>query len=262
MADRELAAPRRAGSGAIAPPGCGRSGPGQARRRARRSRRCNACRVRGTRGNADSRRHPAVHRPPGRCLPHELRRPACRRLQRHAQALTRAEPDRGLLAISRGILERLGVQVDVVRIVDHVIPPGVWPDMTTQGYERDDFPRIYRELVEPADIILIAGPIWLGDQSSPDAHRHRAPVRVLRRGQRRRPVVLLRQGRRRRDDRQRGRRQACQRPGPLCPPAHRPHDPAPVRRLLERRGRPRRLLLRPRQRRPGERLDHPQHRRS
>jgi multimeric flavodoxin WrbA len=26
----------------------------------------------------------------------------------------------------------------VVRTVDHVIPPGVWPDMTTQGYERDD----------------------------------------------------------------------------------------------------------------------------
>ena len=50
--------------------------------------------------------------------------------------------------------------------MDHVIPPGVWPDMTTQGYERDDFPRIYRELVEPADIIIIAGPIWLGDQSS------------------------------------------------------------------------------------------------
>src|SRR3954470_23694951 len=73
----------------------------------------------------------------------------------------------GLLAISRGILERVGVAVDVVRTVDHVIPPGVWPDMTTQGYERDDFPDIYRQLVEPANIILIAGPIWLGDQSSP-----------------------------------------------------------------------------------------------
>ena len=71
-----------------------------------------------------------------------------------------------LLAITRGLLERLGVRVDAVRTVDHVIPPGVWPDMTTQGYDRDDFPRIYRELVEPADIILIAGPIWLGDQSS------------------------------------------------------------------------------------------------
>jgi multimeric flavodoxin WrbA len=72
----------------------------------------------------------------------------------------------GLLAISRGLLERVGVRVDEVRTVDHVIPPGVWPDMTEHGYERDDFPRIYRDLVAPADIILLAGPIWLGDQSS------------------------------------------------------------------------------------------------
>ncbi|MEO6497164.1 MAG: flavodoxin family protein [Solirubrobacteraceae bacterium] len=72
----------------------------------------------------------------------------------------------GLLAISKGVLEKVGVQVDEVRTVDHVIPPGVWPDMTKQGYDRDDFPKIYRELVEPADIIIIAGPIWLGDQSS------------------------------------------------------------------------------------------------
>src|SRR3954452_12320583 len=57
----------------------------------------------------------------------------------------------GLLANSKGLLERLGVRVDVIRTVDHVIPPGVWPDMTAQGYERDDFPKLYRELVEPAD---------------------------------------------------------------------------------------------------------------
>jgi multimeric flavodoxin WrbA len=38
--------------------------------------------------------------------------------------------------------------------------------MREHGYDNDDFPQIYRELVEPADIILIAGPIWLGDQSS------------------------------------------------------------------------------------------------
>src|SRR3954454_6259435 len=72
----------------------------------------------------------------------------------------------GLLAIARGILERVGVKVDVIRTVDHVIPPGEWPDMTAQGYERDDFTAMYRELVERADILLIAGPIWLGDQSS------------------------------------------------------------------------------------------------
>ena len=72
----------------------------------------------------------------------------------------------GLLAIVRGILERTGVTVNQIRTVDHEIPPGVWPDMRDHGYDTDDFPDIYRTLVEPADIILIAGPIWLGDQCS------------------------------------------------------------------------------------------------
>jgi len=72
----------------------------------------------------------------------------------------------GLLAIARGIMERVGVRVDEVRTVDHDIPPGVWPDMREHGYANDDFPALYRELVEPADIVVIAGPIWLGDQSS------------------------------------------------------------------------------------------------
>jgi multimeric flavodoxin WrbA len=72
----------------------------------------------------------------------------------------------GLLAIPRGIWERVGVQVDEIRTVDHDIPPGLWPDMRDHGYDTDDFPRIYRDLVVPADIVVIAGPIWLGDQSS------------------------------------------------------------------------------------------------
>ncbi|MGI8713408.1 MAG: flavodoxin family protein [Solirubrobacteraceae bacterium] len=72
----------------------------------------------------------------------------------------------GLLAIPRAIFERTGARVDELRTVDHEIPPGVWPDMREHGYERDAFPEIYRELVVPADMILIAGPIWLGDQSS------------------------------------------------------------------------------------------------
>lgn len=72
----------------------------------------------------------------------------------------------GLLAIVRSILDRVGVGVTEVRTVDHEIPPGVSPDMREHGYERDDFPDIYREVVEPADIVLITGPIWLGDQSS------------------------------------------------------------------------------------------------
>ncbi len=72
----------------------------------------------------------------------------------------------GLLEIVRTILDRVGVNVVEIRTVDNEIPPGVWPDMREQGYDRDDFPDIYRASVQPADIILIAGPIWLGDQSS------------------------------------------------------------------------------------------------
>lgn len=71
-----------------------------------------------------------------------------------------------LVDISRHIMTSLGVGVDTIRTVDHDIPPGVWPDMRTQGYDADDFPDIYRRFVEPADMILLATPIWLGDQSS------------------------------------------------------------------------------------------------
>ena len=72
----------------------------------------------------------------------------------------------GLLDISVGIMRSLGVTVDVVRLVDHVVPPGVYPDMREHGWDHDDFPDIYRRLVAPADILMLAGPIWLGDNSS------------------------------------------------------------------------------------------------
>jgi multimeric flavodoxin WrbA len=72
----------------------------------------------------------------------------------------------GLITIVRGIYERVGVSVTEIRTVDHVMPPGVWPDMREHGYDEDAFPTLYRETIAPADILLIAGPIWLGDQSS------------------------------------------------------------------------------------------------
>lgn len=71
-----------------------------------------------------------------------------------------------LMGISRHILDGVGARTDVVRTVDHVIPPGVQPDMREQGWERDDFPQIYNDLIAPADIVVLATPIWLGDQSS------------------------------------------------------------------------------------------------
>jgi multimeric flavodoxin WrbA len=72
----------------------------------------------------------------------------------------------GLVAIVRGIFDRVGVQTTDIRTADRDIPPGLWPDMREHGYESDEFPDIYREHVKPAHILVIAGPIWLGDQSS------------------------------------------------------------------------------------------------
>lgn len=72
----------------------------------------------------------------------------------------------GLIGISASIMEELGVTADVVRLVDHTIPPGVQPDMREHGWDVDDFPDIYRQYIEPADILVLASPIWLGDQSS------------------------------------------------------------------------------------------------
>lgn len=71
-----------------------------------------------------------------------------------------------LVDVSRHIMRGVGARVDTVRVVDHVIPPGVQPDMREHGWDRDDFPQIYHDLIEPADIVVLAGPIWLGDQSS------------------------------------------------------------------------------------------------
>ena len=71
----------------------------------------------------------------------------------------------GLLRIPIEILEANGVQVQVVRAVDHVLAPGVQPDMTEHGFDRDDWPAIY-EQVATADIFIIGTPLWLGEKSS------------------------------------------------------------------------------------------------
>ncbi|MFD3438596.1 flavodoxin family protein [Streptomyces sp. NPDC058685] len=71
----------------------------------------------------------------------------------------------GLIDKSRALMETQGVRVDVVRAVDHDIATGVWPDMTEHGWPSDEWPALY-ERVLAADILVLAGPIWLGDNSS------------------------------------------------------------------------------------------------
>ncbi|MFB8352857.1 flavodoxin family protein [Streptomyces niveus] len=71
----------------------------------------------------------------------------------------------GLIDHNTTIMGAQGVQVDVVRAVDHDIATGVWPDMTEHGWETDAWPTLYRQVLA-ADILVLAGPIWLGDNSS------------------------------------------------------------------------------------------------
>ena len=71
----------------------------------------------------------------------------------------------GLGDRSIAIVERHGVHVDVVRAVDHDIATGVWPDMTEHGWDRDEWPAIF-EQVMAADILVLCTPIWLGEKSS------------------------------------------------------------------------------------------------
>src|ERR1700722_20789959 len=69
---------------------------------------------------------------------------------------------RGLADLAVAIMERNGISVDVVRAVDHQIATGVYPDMTEHGWERDDWPEIF-EQVMAADILVLLAPIWLGE---------------------------------------------------------------------------------------------------
>ena len=71
----------------------------------------------------------------------------------------------GLIDVSAGIMRKQGVRVETVRAVDHDIATGVWPDMTEHGWPADDWPGIYQQVLA-ADILVLAGPIWLGDNSS------------------------------------------------------------------------------------------------
>ena len=63
------------------------------------------------------------------------------------------------------IMRRTGVEVELVRAIDHEIATGVWPDMTEHGWARDDWPAIF-ETVIAADILVLMTPIWLGEKSS------------------------------------------------------------------------------------------------
>jgi len=70
-----------------------------------------------------------------------------------------------LIDISKKIMEKHGIKTEVIRSIDHDIATGIYPDMREHGWDTDEWPEIY-EKVKSANIVVIAGPIWLGDNSS------------------------------------------------------------------------------------------------
>ena len=71
----------------------------------------------------------------------------------------------GLIDVSAAIMSKHGVTVETIRAADYDIATGVWPDMTEHGAATDAWPGLYQKVLA-ADILVVAGPIWLGDNSS------------------------------------------------------------------------------------------------
>lgn len=70
-----------------------------------------------------------------------------------------------LINLSKGIMERENVSVDMIRLIDHDVPHGMYPDMTSYGWDNDEWPELFKRIIN-ADILVVATPIWLGEKSS------------------------------------------------------------------------------------------------
>lgn len=71
----------------------------------------------------------------------------------------------GLLRIPIAVMEANGVTVTEIRAVDLHLPPGVQPDMREHGFDADDWPATFAQVIA-ADILIIGTPLWLGEKSS------------------------------------------------------------------------------------------------
>jgi multimeric flavodoxin WrbA len=71
----------------------------------------------------------------------------------------------GLMEVSREIMRRNGVDVTSIRVVDHDIVYGVYPDMREHGFSSDAWPELWPTILG-ADILVIGSPIWLGQISA------------------------------------------------------------------------------------------------
>jgi multimeric flavodoxin WrbA len=60
-----------------------------------------------------------------------------------------------------GRMEREGIRSELIKLVEHRILPGTYSDMG----EGDEWPNILRRVLD-SDIVILATPVWWGNQSS------------------------------------------------------------------------------------------------
>ena len=72
----------------------------------------------------------------------------------------------GLMDRSIQLMRSRGVTVDSLRLIDQDVATGIYPDMREHGWGTDGWPEVVWPLVETADILVIGGPLWLGDNAS------------------------------------------------------------------------------------------------
>ena len=79
--------------------------------------------------------------------------------------LKRSPDESNTAALTRVVLDAMaqqGVETELVRVVDHVVEPGVVSEAVT---DTDEWPMLHEKVVA-ADILIVATPTWLGQQSS------------------------------------------------------------------------------------------------
>jgi len=79
--------------------------------------------------------------------------------------LKRSPDDSNTAALTRVVLEALerhGIETELVRVVDHVVEPGVVSEAVT---DRDEWPALHAKVLA-AEILIVATPTWLGQPSS------------------------------------------------------------------------------------------------
>lgn len=70
-----------------------------------------------------------------------------------------------LMNASAAIMQEQGIAVEHLHMLSHQIPPGIYPDMTEHGWDKDEWPLVW-EKVKAADILVVGTPLWLGEESS------------------------------------------------------------------------------------------------